>query len=297
MGEIVGAALVSHVPPIVWPDAERIDLYGGVDTSLVAGLHRLRSERLDRVRADTVIVFDTHWFTTVEHIVSAQERRTGSFTSDELPRAMRDVAYDMPGDPVLAHAVASLAAERDDTWILACDEPSLPVHYPTINLLGYLQRDERWMSVGICQTGTPDDWLLFGELLAAAVGGLDRRVVLLASGGLSHRFWPLREFRLHETADPANIVTPEARLGRRGGARPDAGRRPRRRDRRVVGLSRLQPRGLLRPLPDDGRRDRRPVVRGGGRDVQRVRVGRRHRPGACLVRTSGHRLDRLTCTA
>ena len=88
--------------------------------------------------------------------------------------------------------MAALAEGRDDTWILACDEPSLPVHYPTINLLGFLQGDERWMSVGICQTGTPDDWLLFGELLAAAVAGLDRRVVLLASGGLSHRFWPLR---------------------------------------------------------------------------------------------------------
>ena len=56
------------------------------------------------------------------------------------------------------------------------------MHYPTINLLGFLQGDERWMSVGICQTGTPDDWLLFGELLAAAVAGLDRRVVLLRVG-------------------------------------------------------------------------------------------------------------------
>ena len=211
MGEIVGAALVSHIPPIVWPDAERVELYGGVDTSLVAGLHRIRSECLDRLCPDTVIVFDTHWFTTVEHIVAAHDRRSGSFTSDELPRAMHDVAYDMPGDPELAGAVAALADGRDDTWILACDEPSLPVHYPTINLLGFLQRDERWMSVGICQTGTPDDWLLLGELLAVAVARLERRVVLLASGGLSHRFWPLREFRLHETADPANIVTPEAR--------------------------------------------------------------------------------------
>ena len=212
MGEIVGAAIVSHVPPIVWPDDDRIELYGGVDTSLVAGLHRLRSERLDRVRADTVIVFDTHWFSTVEHIVSAQDRRSGLFTSEELPRAMHDVPYDMPGDPELAHALAALADGRDDTWILACAEPSLPVHYPTINLLGFLQRDERWMTAGICQTGKPSDWLLFGELLAAAVAGLDRRVVLLASGGFSHRFWPLREFRLHETADLANIATPEARV-------------------------------------------------------------------------------------
>ena len=293
MGEIVGAALVSHIPPIVWPDADRIELYGGVDTSLVAGLRRLRAERLDRLRPDTVIVFDTHWFTTVEHIVTAHDRRSGLFTSDELPRAMRDVPYDMPGDPELAHAMAALAEGRDDTWILACDEPSLPVHYPTINLLGFLQGDERWLSVGICQTGTPDDWLLFGELLAAAVAGLDRRVVLLASGGLSHRFWPLRSSA--SMRPPTRRTSPRPRpvsADEEVLARMLAGDHAAR-DRRLDGVPWRQPGGLLRPLPDDGRRDRRAVVRGGGRDVQRVRVGGRHRPGPRLVRTSRRRLDRL----
>jgi aromatic ring-opening dioxygenase catalytic subunit (LigB family) len=34
---------------------------------------------------------------------------------------------------------------------------------------------------------------------------------VLASGGLSHRFWPLREFRDHEGADPdLHIRTPAA---------------------------------------------------------------------------------------
>ncbi|MEO6654045.1 MAG: catechol 1,2-dioxygenase [Ilumatobacteraceae bacterium] len=211
MGEIVGAALVSHIPPIVWPDEARFELYGGVDTTLVAGLHALRTECFDRLDIDTVIVFDTHWYTTVEHIITAHERRQGLFTSDELPRAMASVPYDMQGDPELAQAVAALAAELDDTWVLACDEPGLPVHYPTINLLPFLQRDEAWLSVGICQTGTPADWLLFGDLLATAIGELDRRVVLLASGGLSHKFWPLTEFRQHETAELVNIITPQAR--------------------------------------------------------------------------------------
>ena len=35
--------------------------------------------------------------------------------------------------------------------------------------------------------------------------------MILASGGLSHRFWPLRQFRDHEGADPdLHIRTPEA---------------------------------------------------------------------------------------
>ena len=68
------------------------------------GLRRLKSECLDRVNADTVIVFDTHWESTFEHIVTSAERRTGKFTSHELPRGMAQVPYDMPGDPELARS-------------------------------------------------------------------------------------------------------------------------------------------------------------------------------------------------
>ena len=115
MGEIVGAAVVSHVPPIVMPEALRRELNDGSDFSLVEGLHRLRAECLDRVKPDTVVVFDTHWFTTVEHVLASHERRTGKFTSDELPRGMSQVPYDMPGDPDLARSIESLASGRDDT--------------------------------------------------------------------------------------------------------------------------------------------------------------------------------------
>ncbi|MGD9996902.1 MAG: catechol 1,2-dioxygenase [Ilumatobacteraceae bacterium] len=211
MGEIVGAAIVSHVPPIVMSDADLAELYGPNGTTLVDGLHRIRRERFDALDPDTIVVFDTHWFTTVEHIISSHARRTGIYTSDELPRGMRQVPYDLRGDPELALAFERLATDRDDTRVLACDDPYLPIHYPTTNLLQFLQRDEAWVSVGICQTGTPADWLLAGALLGQAIAALDRRVVLLASGGLSHRFWPLREFAQHETADLAHIRTPEAR--------------------------------------------------------------------------------------
>ncbi len=210
-GEIVGAALVSHVPTLVLPEATRRELNNGEDTTLFAGLHELRAKRLATVGADTVVVVDTHWFTTIEHVIAAHSRRCGRFTSDELPRGMQGVAYDMPGDPELAHAFAALADDRDDTWVTATNDPHLPVHYPTINLLGFLQGDERWVSMGVCQTAQPEDFMLAGELLAQAVGQIDRRVVILASGGLSHRFWPLREFRSHEAADPdLHIRTPEA---------------------------------------------------------------------------------------
>ncbi len=143
-------------------------------------------------------------------MVTAHERRSGHFTSDELPRGMAAVPYDFPGDPELADALAALSESREDTWVHATRDPYIGVHYATINLLPFLQRDERWISIGICQTAEQDDFLLLGDLIRQAVAGLDRRVVVLGSGGLSHRFWPLRQLRQHEGKALEHIVTPEA---------------------------------------------------------------------------------------
>jgi 3,4-dihydroxyphenylacetate 2,3-dioxygenase len=211
MGEIVGAGIVSHVPTIMLPEEVRLDLNDGQEISLVPGLRRLRAEVLDRLKPDTIVVMDTHWEVTFEHIITSHERREGRFTSHELPRGMNQVPYDMPGDPDLANAVAELAAPRDDTWVLPCDDPYLPIFYGTVNVWSYLQGGERWVSVGINQCATTEDFLLLGRLIGQAVEGLDRRVVLLASGGLSHRFLPFRELRGRESSSLDNIITPEAR--------------------------------------------------------------------------------------
>ncbi len=211
MGSIVGAALVSHVPTLVLPEETRRELNHGDDISLFDGLHRLRAERLAPLDADTVVVLDTHWHTTVEFGVSAHARRSGLYTSEELPRGMCQMPYDIVGDPEFAHAWAAAADDRDDMWITAFDDPCLPIHYPTVNILGFLQGDERWVSASVAQSGERDDFLRYGECLREAVEATDRRVVILASGGLSHRFWPLQQLRAHEAADPdQHIVTSEA---------------------------------------------------------------------------------------
>src|SRR2546422_3947581 len=211
MGEIVGAGIVSHVPTIMLPEEVRLEINDGKEISLVPGLRRLRTEVRDRLRPDTIVVMDTHWEVTFEHIITAHDRRDGTFTSHELPRGMGQIPYDTPGAPELAFAVAKEAADRDDTWVLACDDPYLPIFYGTVNVWSYLHGDDRWVSVGINQCGQTDDFLLLGELIAQAIEGLDRRVVLLASGGLSHRFLPFKELRTHESSSLDNIITPEAR--------------------------------------------------------------------------------------
>ena len=210
MGEIVGAALVSHVPPLVLPEATRLEMNDGKDFTILDGLHRVRKE-IDAVQPDTIVVLDSHWFTTFEFVVSAQERRTGKFTSEELPRGNPQMPYDIPGDPELAHLVADVAGERTDTWVHASDDPYLPIRYATVYLTPFLQRDEKWMSASLCQTAEYDDFMIFGEVLGEAIRRSNRRVVVVASGALSHKFWPLSELRRHESADPSHLFSPAHR--------------------------------------------------------------------------------------
>jgi 3,4-dihydroxyphenylacetate 2,3-dioxygenase len=211
MGEIVGAALVAHVPPLVLPEDVRLELNRGRDFSIVEGLHRIRRECLDPLQADTIVVLDTHWFTTFEWVVSAHDRRTGKFTSGELPRGNPQMPFDFPGDPQLAQLMEQVASERDDTWVHANDDPYLPLHYATVYLTPYLQRSEKWVSMSTCQTAEYHDMVIMGEVLGEAVRRSDRRVVVLASGALSHKFWPLSQLRHHEGADPGDVFSPEHR--------------------------------------------------------------------------------------
>jgi 3,4-dihydroxyphenylacetate 2,3-dioxygenase len=207
MGEVVGAALVAHVPTIMLPEQVRLEINEGKEITLVPGLRRMKAECLDRLEPDTVIVVDTHWESTFEHIVTAHDRRQGRFTSHELPRGMAGIPYDMPGDPELANLIAAQAEGRDDCWILACEDPYLPIFYGTVNVWTFLgDPDTRWISVALNQTCDADDFLLLGKLIGDAIGESDRRVVLLASGGMTHRFFNFKDLRKRESQRaPDNI--------------------------------------------------------------------------------------------
>lgn len=210
MGEIIGMGLVSHVPTTMLARETRLELNEGKELSFIPGYARLRSEVLDRLRPEAMVIFDSHWFTTVEHVISAHDRRQGIFTSSELPRGMAQLRYDYPGDPELGRLAAAIGEEMG-TPTHSSEDPYLPVYYATTNLVHWLRRDERIVSVSVVQTGDTDDFLTMGEAVGEAVRRLDRRVILLASGGMSHRFWRLKELSKHEASDPVHITTPAAR--------------------------------------------------------------------------------------
>lgn len=210
MGEIIGAGIVAHAPTIMMSKEDRFELNEGKEISLVPGLHRLKAEVLDVLKPDTIVLFDTHWFTIVEFCIAAHARRAGLYTSDELPRGMRQIPYDLKGSPALAHAMAEAATARG-IRTTAIDDPCLPIHYPTVNLSTFLQGDEEWVSVSHAYSAEPDDFLRVGEGIGNAIRASDKRVVLIASGSMSHRFWPFRLIPDHEASDPIHISSPEAR--------------------------------------------------------------------------------------
>ena len=212
MGEVVGAAILAHVPTIMLPEAVRYDLNGGKEISLVPGLKRLRKQIFETLDYDTVVVLDSHWATTVEFVVTSHAERSGLFTSEELPRGMSQIPYAFKGNPELANSMTKYD-EKNGTWITPISDPHLPIFYATVNLWHYLGRgldDKKWVSLSVCQTATPEDFKRAGRALGEAIRDSDSKVLLLGSGALSHTFHKLRDLRKHEASDPIHIYTPEA---------------------------------------------------------------------------------------
>ena len=212
MGEVVGAAILAHVPTIMLPEAVRKDLNNGQEISLVPGLKKLRKEVFETLDYDTVVVLDSHWATTVEFVITSAAERSGLFTSEELPRGMSQIPYAMKGNPELANSLSKYD-EKNGTWITPIADPHLPIFYATVNLWHYLGRgldDKKWISMSVCQTGTTEDFIRAGRALGEAIRDSDSKVLLLASGALSHTFHKLRDLRKHEASDPKHIYSPEA---------------------------------------------------------------------------------------
>ena len=211
MGEIIATGILSHTPTIMLPKAIRYELNNGKESTLVSGLETLRNDVIKELAPDVIIVLDTHWYSTVEFLVSGHQVRKGIFTSEELPRGMSQIPYSLEGDPLLADTISNEANSIGISCTVSKD-PYLPIRYPTINLAHYLNNGESWLSMSICQTAELSDFLHLGRALGNAIEKSDTRAIIIGSGGMSHAFWPLSELKNHEAADPIHIRTPEARL-------------------------------------------------------------------------------------
>lgn len=209
MGQIVGAALVSHHPGLMQCEEFRVLQGAGADSDLIAGYARVR-ERIVAARPDVIVIFDSHWFTTGYHLIDGGAHYAGMYISDEMPWYLHGVPYDYRGHPELALTVEAVARERG-VRARAVQHPDLPRHYPTINVIRQMRLDA-WpiVTVSSCQNCETQHFLQSGEVIGEAIRRSPLRVVMLASGALSHRFngidWKPNHPRIfHES----NVSRPE----------------------------------------------------------------------------------------
>ena len=211
MGSIVGAAIASHHPGLMQCEDFRRMQGAGEDSDLIAGYARLR-ERIVAAEPDVVMIFDSHWFTTGYHLVDGGAHYRGWYVSDEMPWYLHGVDYDYAGCPPLALAIQAVGVERKVPVRAICT-PRLPRQYATLNQVKQMRLDllgVKIVSVSSCQNCRWQHFLESGEIIGEGIRHSPYRVMLLASGALSHRFndidWVPKHPRIfHES----NVSSPE----------------------------------------------------------------------------------------
>lgn len=230
MGQIVGAALVSHHPGLMQCEEFRRAMGAGEDSDLIAGYARLR-QRIEATKPDAVVIFDSHWFTTGYHLVDAGDRYQGSYISDEMPWYLHGVPYDYRGLPSLAHDIEAVSRARGG-FNRAISHPDLGRQYATINLIKHLRLELSGtpvVTVSSCQNCEWPHFIKSGEAIGEAIQRSDLNVVLLASGALSHKFndieWKPKNPRIfHESnvSRPENIASDKGAIELMAQGRHDA---------------------------------------------------------------------------
>ncbi|MBX3602570.1 MAG: extradiol ring-cleavage dioxygenase [Rubrivivax sp.] len=214
-GRIVGAALVSHHPGLMQCEEFRVLQGAGQDSDLIAGYARLRKKIADAA-PQVVMIFDSHWFTTGYHLVDGGEHYRGTYISDEMPWYLHGVPYDYCGHPDLAVLVETVSRERGG-YNRVIAHPDLGRQYATINLVKQLRLERAGLPVVTVSSCQNCDWQHFlesGATIGEAIRRSGLRVLLLASGALSHRFngidWKPNHPRIfHESnvSRPENIAS------------------------------------------------------------------------------------------
>jgi aromatic ring-opening dioxygenase catalytic subunit (LigB family) len=159
----------------------------GTDSDLIAGYARVR-EKIAAVKPDVVMIFDSHWFTTGYHLVDGSARYQGNYVSDEMPWYLHGVHYDYPGHPELATLCETVGREQG-VHVRKIAHPELGRQYATLNVVKQLRLESTpIVSVSSCQNCESRHYLESGTAIGEAIRRSGLRVVLLASGALSHKF-------------------------------------------------------------------------------------------------------------
>lgn len=193
MGEIVLAAKCTHVPTMLMSEQE-----GPVKGKRQAAIdgHLEIARRARALGADTVVICDTHWVINAGFHINANNRFQGLFTSNEFPQFIQNLPYRYEGNPALGDAIAAKAQEKD-VYTLSHHLGSLELEYGTLVPMRFMSREHEMKVVSVaawCTVHSYESSRKLGQAIREAVEESDSKVLLVASGSLSHRIWPNDEY-------------------------------------------------------------------------------------------------------
>ncbi|MBZ0129077.1 MAG: 3,4-dihydroxyphenylacetate 2,3-dioxygenase [Rhodobacteraceae bacterium] len=193
MGEIVLAAKMTHVPTLQM--SEQDGPIKGKRQPAIDG-HLEIARRAKALGADTVVICDTHWCVNAGFHINANHHFKGLLTSSEFPQFIRDMPFDHRGNPELGDAIAAHASEMG-VYTLAHHLDSLELEYGTLVPMHFMSREHDMKVVSIaawCTVHDHSESRVIGEAIRAAVEASDAKVLLVASGSLSHQIWSNRDY-------------------------------------------------------------------------------------------------------
>ncbi len=188
MGEIVLAAKITHVPTMML--SEQPGKLQGTRQQAIDG-HKEIMRRARKLGADTIVVLDTHWLVNAAYHINSNPVFKGVYTSHEFPHFIQNLAYEYQGNPALGDAIAVKATEKG-VFTLSHQVETLDLEYGTLVPMHFMnpEADMKVVSVAAwCTVHNLQDSKKLGEAIREAVEASDSKVLLLASGSLSHKIW------------------------------------------------------------------------------------------------------------
>ncbi len=193
MGEIVLAAKCTHVPTMLM--SEQPGRLEGARQPAING-HREIARRAKALGADTVVICDTHWVINAGYHINANHRFKGLFTSNEFPQFIQNLPYEYKGNAALGDAIAEKATEMG-VYTLSHQLDSLELEYGTLVPMRFMSREGDFKVVSVaawCTVHDHDESRIVGEAIRKAVEASDNKVLLIASGSLSHKIWANKDY-------------------------------------------------------------------------------------------------------
>lgn len=193
MGEIVLAAKMTHVPTLLMSEQE--GPIKGKRQPAIDG-HREIARRARDLGVTTVIICDTHWVINAGFHINANARFEGLFTSNEFPQFIQDLPYSYEGNPEMGDAIAKIASDKG-AYTLCHHLDSLELEYGTLVPMRFMSREHDMKVVSVAAWATVhdhDESRIIGEAIREAVEASDEKVLLVASGSLSHKIWANKDY-------------------------------------------------------------------------------------------------------